>query len=106
MAIQVYKNQNEESVKIKVSGRFDFSEHKAFRDAYSKIDPTKTSITIDLTNTIYMDSAALGMLLVLRERAGGNHSDITLTGFNDSVGQILKISRFENLFKISDARVA
>ena len=106
MAIQVNVNDGNDDIKIKILGRFDFSEHKAFRDAYSKIDPTQASITIDLSKTIYMDSAALGMLLVLRERAGGNHSDITIVGFNESVGQILQISRFENLFKVLNTQVA
>jgi anti-anti-sigma factor len=53
-----------------------------------------------------MDSAALGMLLVLRERAGGNKANITLTGYNKSVGLILEISRFEKLFKLGATQVA
>ena len=53
-----------------------------------------------------MDSAALGMLLVLRERAGGSKSDITILGYNNSIGQILAISRFEQLFKMGTAKVA
>lgn len=106
MSITVEKYNNGTGLKIKISGRFDFSAHRDFREAYSKIDPVQTSFNIDLSETSYMDSAALGMLLVLRERAGGSRADITLTGYNKSVGQILEISRFEQLFQINKAKIA
>ena len=106
MAINTDTYSDGEGLRINITGRFDFSEHKAFREAYSKLDPNVTSFTIDLSEASYIDSAALGMLLVLRERAGGNNADITLTGFNNSIGQILDISRFERLFKLAKAQVA
>jgi anti-anti-sigma factor len=87
-------------VDIKVSGRFDFSSHQEFRETYSQVDPAKASFHIDLSSTEYLDSAALGMLLVLRERAGGDRADITLQGANPSVQQIMDITRFERLFTI------
>ncbi len=87
-------------LEISVGMRFDFSRHKAFRDAYRNIDPAEVSIVIDLTNTEYRDSSALGMLLVLRERAGGDKADITLLGVNDALSVILDVSHFKTLFKL------
>ncbi|MEN8167041.1 MAG: STAS domain-containing protein [Pseudomonadota bacterium] len=106
MSITISKQKEDGGLRIKISGRFDFSEHKAFRDAYSQVDPSVTRFTLDLSETSYMDSAALGMLLVLRERAGGHRADITLTGFNESIKQILEISRFEQIFKFAGNRAA
>lgn len=106
MTIKTDYYEDGSRLKIKIIGRFDFSVHKTFRQAYSTLDPINTSFTIDLSETSYMDSAALGMLLVLRERAGGNKSDITLIGYNKSIGQILTISRFEQLFKIESTNAA
>jgi anti-anti-sigma factor len=106
MVIKTENYAEGSGLKIKISGRFDFSVHKDFRETYSRIDPAYTTFIIDLSDTNYMDSAALGMLLVLRERAGGSKADITLIGFNNSIGQILEISRFEQLFKLKASRVA
>ncbi|RDH86959.1 MAG: anti-anti-sigma factor [endosymbiont of Seepiophila jonesi] len=88
-------------VRISINGRFDFSQHANFRNTYTIEDAPYRCYEIDLSNVPYMDSSALGMLLVLRERAGGDKADITLVGFNDEIGQILNISRFENLFKLA-----
>jgi anti-anti-sigma factor len=87
-------------LKIKVRGRFDFSIQRAFRDSYAKVDPRQVRIIIDLSETEYMDSSALGMLLVLRERAGGDQAEITLAGCHDDIQQILEVSRFQELFEI------
>ncbi|MBL3529056.1 MAG: STAS domain-containing protein [gamma proteobacterium endosymbiont of Lamellibrachia anaximandri] len=93
-------------VRISINGRFDFSQHANFRNAYTIEDAPYCRYEIDLSNVPYMDSSALGMLLVLRERAGGHTADITLIGFNDEIEQILSISRFENLFKLERPQAA
>lgn len=100
MSITYSVSDDGQHVKIRVVGRFDFSSHQEFRDAYSHVEPSRASFTVDLSQTEYLDSAALGMLLVLRERAGGEKADIVLTGCNPSVQQIMDITRFERLFKI------
>lgn len=100
MAITYSVSEDGQHVDIHVVGRFDFSSHQEFRDAYSQVEPSRVSFTIDLSQTEYLDSAALGMLLVLRERAGGDNADILLKGCNPSVQQIMDITRFERLFRI------
>ena len=85
---------------IRVSGQFTFAVHQAFRNAYADCDPAKTRFVIDLSRTDYMDSSALGMLLVLREKAGADKSRVTLRGSNETVGQVLEVSRFDNLFTL------
>jgi len=94
-------SENEKKMTMVLSERFDFSCHGDFRDAYRSVDPTQFEITIDFRATDYIDSAALGMLLVLRERAGGDRANITLKSCQPSVQQILDITHFEELFKFS-----
>lgn len=100
MAISVRVSDDKRGATIKVIGRFDFGSHQEFRNAYSQFDPMKTEVTVDLSGTDYMDSAALGMLLVLRERSGGDKADITLKGCSEDIQKILDVSRFAELFKI------
>ena len=47
-----------------------------------------------------MDSSALGMLLILRERAGGDAAKISIKNRNPEIKKILEISNFEKVFKI------
>ncbi len=85
---------------ISINGRFDFSAHQAFRDSYEKLTPTPGSIVIDMVETTYLDSSALGMLLLLRDHAGGDSSSISLMNCNEDIRKILTISNFEQLFTI------
>lgn len=100
MSIRSHLSPDGESLEICIGERFDFSVHQAFRATYDKLNLSQLHIRINLRDTRYMDSSALGMLLVLRERAGGERADITLSGVTPAVSQILSVSRFEQLFKI------
>jgi anti-anti-sigma factor len=56
---------------------------------------------LDLKETTYLDSSALGMLLLLRDHAGGDDSDIRVVNPNSDVRKILAISNFDKLFDIA-----
>lgn len=87
-------------VTIRTDERFDYSAHSEFRAAY-KDSPTNANYTVDMSHTSYMDSSALGMLLLLREYAGGDNSSIHITGCNPEIKKILEISNFHKLFQVS-----
>jgi len=100
MAITSSYSDASKELTISISGRFDFGEHKPFRDAYSDITGIVSSYKIDMAQTEYLDSSALGMLLMLREHAGGDAAKISLSGCRADVKQILEVSRFDSLFNI------
>ena len=86
---------------IKVSGRFDFSIHNEFRKAYKDINLNKGEYIVDLVNTEYLDSSALGMMLLLKEFAESEGSKVRISNANDEVVEILKIASFDKLFDIN-----
>ena len=55
----------------------------------------------DLTEFDYIDSSALGMLLVLREHSGGEMARIEITHCRPEVHKILLSAHFDRLFSIS-----
>ena len=55
---------------------------------------------VDLSATEYLDSSALGMLLLLREHAGGESSNIRISKASPEVKKILDVANFEKLFNI------
>ncbi len=89
------------SLVIKVSGRFDFSEHEAFRSSYEGEDIEPNQFVVDLDETTYLDSSALGMLLLLRDHAGSAAAEIKIVNCNDDVRKLFSISNFDQLFTIS-----
>ncbi|WP_213876030.1 STAS domain-containing protein [Pseudomonas sp. dw_358] len=93
-------SEDGQTLTIKVAGRFDFSAHQDFRTAYEKINESPKHFVVDLKETTYLDSSALGMLLLLRDHAGGDNADVRLTHVSADVKKILAISNFEKLFKV------
>lgn len=83
---------------IDISGRFDFSVHQEFRQVYEQDPGGPTQYIIDLRQTEYMDSSALGMLLLLREHAGGERAHIKIMHCQPEVKKILTIANFHHLF--------
>jgi anti-anti-sigma factor len=87
---------------ISVKGRFDFAKHQEFRESYDLADRAMpSSVVVDLKEATYLDSSALGMLLLLRDHAGGENSDIRVVNSSSDVRKILAISNFDKLFDIS-----
>ena len=85
---------------IVVKGRFDFGSHQTFRDAYERFYKVPESYVVDLKETTYMDSSALGMLLLLRDHAGGDDAQIQVVNSSNDVRKTLAISNFDKLFDI------
>jgi anti-anti-sigma factor len=88
---------------VKLSGRFDFNTHREFRGAYEPLvtDASVRSVVVDFSGVDYLDSSALGMLLMLRDKLGGANKDVALTGVRGNVKQVLDIANFGKLFRIS-----
>jgi len=84
---------------LRVEGRFDFNMHREFREAYQD-DPPGLAYEVDLAGAEYLDSSALGMLLLLREHAGGDGARVRLRGCRPAVRRILEIANFHELFQI------
>lgn len=99
MTVHVTLVEGGKTVKIAPNGRFDFSLHREFRDAYSG-QPREMNYIVELRHVGYMDSSALGMMLLLREHAGGDKAKIKITNPSPEVREILGIANFNQLFVI------
>jgi len=93
------ENTQDGKLTISIEGRFDFAVQKDFRASYEDIEAEK--FIIDLLRTDYMDSSALGMLLMMREYVGGSNADITLHHCSEDIKTILNVANFKSLFTIA-----
>ena len=101
MAITSSVSPDGSTLTISIQGRFDFSSHQEFRGAYEGLAKAPDQYRIDMRETTYLDSSALGMLLLLRDYAGGDKARIEILNCSTDVRKILTISNFEQLFSIS-----
>ena len=101
MTIQSTLSADGQTLTITIRGRFDFNTHQAFRSAYQELNGTPQRYVVDLDQVTYLDSSALGMLLLLRDHAGGDSADIRLINCNADVRKVLSVSNFEQLFTIA-----
>lgn len=88
---------------LRLSGRFDFKAHREFREAVDGLlsQAGSRAVQVDLAEVTYLDSSALGMLLMLRDKAKATSKDVALIGVKGSVRQVLDIANFSKLFSIT-----
>ena len=98
MALVTRTSSDGKVVTIDISGRFDFSMHQEFRGVYEQDQGGTTQYIVNLRQAEYMDSSALGMLLLLREHAGGDQANIQIVHCQPEVKKILTIANFHHLF--------
>lgn len=101
--MQISQRITDGAATMSLSGRFDFNAHRDFRDGYEALlnTPGIQSLDIDLGGVDYLDSSALGMLLLVKERAGSRNIRLQLTRCTGTVRQILDIANFGKIFTIA-----
>lgn len=85
---------------IEIFGKFNSQCNMDFYKVIQEIEPTMKSIVVNLQNAEYMDSASLGLLLVLRDLTLKNKQDIQITGAKGIVHKMLDIANFGKIFTI------
>ena len=100
MAVNQKVADGGKQVTISVTDRFDFSVHREFREAYRASGGPGVTYSVDLAQTEYMDSSALGMLLLLKEHAGGDRASVVIRHAPPNIRKILEIANFHKLFAI------
>jgi anti-anti-sigma factor len=101
MALKKEISTEGNTLTIFIENRFDISTYSDFGDAYKDKMDAVSSIIIDMMDCSYMDSSALGMLLMMRERfISDNSKNIFIRNMNSNVKKILLTANFDKLFKI------
>jgi anti-anti-sigma factor len=95
----------DDTLTISICETFKFPVQAQFRQAYeSQLSDSIKNIIIDFSKTRYMDSSALGMLLILRdfveEHTSMEPEQIKFIRCSQEVKDILEVTHFERLFTI------
>lgn len=99
--MQTNVSSRDGKVVIGLQGRFDFNAHREFREAVDQaVKEAGGAIQVDLAGVDYLDSSALGMLLMLRDKAKGAGKEVALANARGSVKQVIDIANFGKLFAL------
>lgn len=102
MNVRVVRLANE--MHVQIQGRFCFDDRHTFNRALEPVlAEGGVGIVIDLSRVDYLDSAALSLLLILRDKARTARRPIALIRSPGVASQILDVARFDALFELRDA---
>lgn len=84
---------------IAIKGRFDFNILQDFRNAYSDQQDSGKNFIVELAETEYTDSSALGMLLNMKNHLGCEDRQIEIKNCQPNLMKIFSIAHFDKKFK-------
>jgi anti-anti-sigma factor len=91
----------EDDTRVTMSGEFTFNDHTAFKAIATRLFEKKgRPIVIDLARLEFIDSAGLGMLLIVRDEAGKADRTLILRGPNGQVKRMFDVTKFDTLFTV------
>lgn len=100
MSINAEFSGNKSIYTIFISGDFNFSMLREFKNSYAVASVAEAKVIIDFRETDMIDSSALGMLLNMQKDLNKADQEITIINSKDFVRKILTITNFEKKFTI------
>lgn len=87
---------------LSLAGELVFTEHRVFRNIATLLVAAAGTypVTLELSKLEFIDSAGLGMLLILRDEIHQENRPLILKGARGQVKKMLALSRFELLFAV------
>lgn len=88
---------------IAIKGEFTFQDNDMFRKMLNDIHAhSLTDIDVNLGNAHYIDSAALGMFLLLRDLVDEKNIRLSLLSPKGQVKKMFDLSQFDTVFTIKE----
>jgi len=90
-----------DGVVISLRGSFTFKDHHGFRAVLDALAAARGNHRLlDLSRVDFLDSAALGMLLIAEEETARAHGKLTLRSPSAQIARLFELSAMDTLFKI------
>lgn len=86
---------------LRLPSRFDYSYHRQFGELYSPFldSPVCKEILLDFNQVEYIDSSALGMLVLLHKKFSSQTKKVKIKGARGATDEILKMANMQKLFE-------
>jgi len=92
---------DDNGARVSISGEFTFTDHAAFKTIADRVFEGRAwPIVIDLAKLDFIDSAGLGMLLIVRDEAKKANRSLVLRGPRGQVKRMFDVTKFDTLFTV------
>lgn len=94
-------NQNASQCLLHLRGQFTFGDNNKIRDIITAMTESNCKhFTVDVAELVFVDSAALGMLLLMSDEARKAKVEMSLNGASGQVKKMLQLSNFDQIFPV------
>ncbi len=94
------ETRSESTIQISVEGRVDVTTSPQLQNAILTAFQKGSKLVVDFREVDYISSAGLRALLIGQKTANSKGASMVLTGVQDSVMSVLKMSGFSNILNI------
>ena len=101
MEINSQLSDDRKTLTLTLLGKFDYTCQQDFQASYENLEQSPEKFVIDVLEVTSIDSSALGMLLLLRNHAGGDDSDVSIINAKPDTYKLLHTCKFDELFAIA-----
>jgi anti-anti-sigma factor len=86
---------------VRLEGRMTHADYKGFREILARINQAEPRrVIFDLAQISFIDSSALGMLLIVRDAAVQAKRDVVLRGATGQAKALIGVGKLHNYFII------
>jgi len=102
--MQIHTENYGKTAELRLQGKFVFDTFKPLRDAcmLALDDSAIERIRLELSQVEYLDSSALGMLLLVKEKASKLGKDVHIKGAKGIVMDVLEVAKFKQMFEFQN----
>jgi anti-anti-sigma factor len=99
--MEITKHLNQGTYEVVLSGKFTFNDHLEFHDVLQKIgEQDVRRIVLHMAGVEFVDSAALGMLLLALDETEKHHKHLVVSGVTGQVKKMFDMAHFNSLFSM------
>ena len=86
---------------LRLPSRFDYSFHRQFGEMYTPLIESSVckELVLDFSQVEYLDSSALGMMVLLQKKFSTNNRKIKIKGARGATDEILKMANMQKIFE-------
>ena len=85
---------------LHLDGRFDFGVRKIFKEAVDGVSVEGSSVVLDLENVAFVDSSALGLLVICHQNLKNKNVSFCLVNPQTYVKQVLDLANIGKMIPI------
>ena len=101
--MEITKHLKQGIYDVTMRGKFTFTDHPEFREILQEMGGNDVrQIVFHMSNVEFVDSAALGMLLLAGDEAEKYQKNLVISGAAGQVKKMFNMARFDTLFTMAE----